>query len=425
MSKNKTYVKAQPQKKKRAMSDHAKANLKLFFLSFVNNQACVDLGREKPWYGAILSAVLSVVLLCVPVLTGAMKTKGSDFLGSPTYGYENGLVHFQEDVKAYQEATGNDLDMKVTKEVFTMDQSAWNGTADKKGFFEYVDENDGSTAWSSSTQPWYHHVNSATGKVDFQVFYTTETGSGFTTYVQKVYKGLNPVISVPEKNAEKSAEFVPPILRADSTESASKEESAAASSSTSTSDSKDPNAIAISNAIIFGPKRFVVYKANAAGKYVANGGPSTVWYYKAQLPMKSILEWRSNNDITKPEVMKSYQEETLKEWKAWLNPCYTYYRNILAWRQVGIMAAVFAGFILIMGLMIFLMTRGKTNPFHAYTFWQTQKIAYWCAPSPAIIAMILMFISTQSIWQFSFVFVYAMRVLFLSMRTLNPNAGGR
>ena len=91
--------------------------------------------------------------------------------------------------------------------------------------------------------------------------------------------------------------------------------------------------------------------------------------------------------------------------------------NGLTW--VGIVAAIFVALTFILGLTVFLMTRGKRNPFNVYTFWQSQKIAYWASFTPAVLAMILSFIVPS--WAILFyIFLFGMRIMWMSMRSLRP-----
>jgi maltodextrin utilization protein YvdJ len=65
------------------------------------------------------------------------------------------------------------------------------------------------------------------------------------------------------------------------------------------------------------------------------------------------------------------------------------------------------------------MTRGKSNPFRVYTFWECQKIAYWASLAPAILAMILSF-SLPAYAMIYYIFFYGMRIMWMSMRSLRP-----
>lgn len=91
------------------------------------------------------------------------------------------------------------------------------------------------------------------------------------------------------------------------------------------------------------------------------------------------------------------------------------------WQYTGIFAGVDLGLIILFGAITFLMTRGKRNPFRIYTFWDTQKMAYWAAFTPAVLAMVLGFILTQYAFVF-FMFAYGMRMMWMSMKSLKPTA---
>ena len=75
---------------------------------------------------------------------------------------------------------------------------------------------------------------------------------------------------------------------------------------------------------------------------------------------------------------------------------------------------------MIFGLVVFLLTRGKRNPFRVYTFWETQKIAYWAGVAPALLSLALGFLLTQFSLML-FIFLFGMRLMWLSMKTMRPN----
>src|SRR5574344_228155 len=80
-----------------AMSQKTKDNLKLGFSSIISNGACVELGRNKPWYGAVLVGLLSVILAIIPIgVTRAWVHAGDTMFATPTYEYETGLVKFED-----------------------------------------------------------------------------------------------------------------------------------------------------------------------------------------------------------------------------------------------------------------------------------------------------------------------------------------
>ena len=72
-----------------------------------------------------------------------------------------------------------------------------------------------------------------------------------------------------------------------------------------------------------------------------------------------------------------------------------------------------------MGLMVFLLTRGKKNIFRVYTFGDCQKISAWSMVSPALLGMILGFFIQDYAMMF-FIILLGVRVMWLSMKQLRP-----
>ena len=366
MSKNKK------KKNRKQMNPRTKESLILGFKSIVSNDACIELGRTRPWYGALIAGILSSFIVVIPTLVGGMKVKGSDVLNTPTFGLENGLVHFQQDIKE----SGLDLKFDVVDQVLSLNQDTWN---------QFVVSPQGG---GSASEPWYHHYNKTTGFLDFQVYYTTATDEALNSFASAVYAGTNPTGGTTVTYVKDDA----PTTTGAPTKA---------------------------SALILGVKEFRLLKFNAKSLLVF-GGVNTNWRYEAALPLNQLIADAPASDSTDPAVVNGYLENTVKNWKPFLDTAYATQRNMNAWRSTGIMWAIYSGFISFMGLMVWLMTRGKTNPFRIIQFWDAQKIAYWGSPTPAILAMIFGFFMTGGIMQFLFIFLLGMRVMWMSMRSLRP-----
>jgi hypothetical protein len=72
-----------------------------------------------------------------------------------------------------------------------------------------------------------------------------------------------------------------------------------------------------------------------------------------------------------------------------------------------------------MGLMMFLLTRGKRNPNRNLNFWITTKIAAWICFTPAVLAMIVGFVWSAAAG-IGFIVLMGLRTMWLSMRQLSP-----
>ena len=90
------------------------------------------------------------------------------------------------------------------------------------------------------------------------------------------------------------------------------------------------------------------------------------------------------------------------------------------WIQTGIYAVIFAVIGLVMGLIIFVSTRGKMNPYRDLKFFEAMKVGAWLLPTPALITLLLGFILPASYFQMIFIMTLGMRSVWLTMRTLSP-----
>jgi len=381
MSKNK-------KKKQSRMSASTKENLKLGASAIISNAAVVELGQKKPWYGAIITALLSVVLAALPILTTSLKTKGGDILNGKTYGYETGLVHFQQDLYA----SGKKVDWNV--------ENGSLAVSTVSGWKEFLTTE---SSGSIDTEPWYHHVSNVTKKVDFAVFVAfdseTETlleGKDFSDYVAKVYNGINPSTGAKIGTTLNVNVGTP--------------------SSESTETTSDKNHV---NTIIFGKNTFRVMKAKADGEWAAETSVGSLRDYSGgELPLNSLVK----NVSAEPDAVETYIADTKKAWSNYLDKAAEKQIIGSAWKMTGLMSAIFVFFLFFMGLMIFIMTRGKNNPYRIYTFWMTQKMSYWAAFTPALLGMIIGFFVNVTILQFLFIILFGFRIMWLSMKTLRPQA---
>jgi hypothetical protein len=345
-----------------AMSQKTKDNLKLGFSSIISNGACVELGRNKPWYGAVLVGLLSLILAVIPIgVTRAWVHAGDSMFTTPTYEYETGLVQFESALK--------DKNVSIVVDSDTKTLSSTN--------FHNLD--------ADTDHTWYRYVNTDTKTTMFEVFYTQATDADFSTFCTNVYNLKNPYTGV-------------------------------ASGRT------------LCSYLVLGQKAYVGYKYanNATASSGYKGAVSGQYDRTPSFKFEDLINKDTHGkdyDLKLADVNATnydkYQAEIIATYKQFFNEGYETLKITAAWSWTGIMAGVYAAFIIFMGLMIFLMTRGKNNPYKIYTFWETQKMSYWAAFTPAALACGLGFaFSTYAL--FIFILFYGMRIMWMSMKTLRP-----
>jgi hypothetical protein len=371
---------------KKPKNEKLRADLKLLLYSFFNNDACVE-GRQKPWYFAVTMAILSVFVAIIPIATNNLNKSGSDILSSPTYGMENGLVAFQESL----DTNNISFEINGSKNTLTVDNDAWTKAyATTSGYFSHKYTK--TVTYTVNTAS-----NSSSATTDGEVKTKTVTLCDLAVY------NLTTDNTILTNNDFTSA--VTKILNA--------------------SDCLGNSTYSV-NSIFFWTDSFYVVKLPSG----ASSSSSTLkcYYYgnNATFNLKDLVKEDTHGNaysvpssaVTKDNI-QTYVDSSIAAWKGFFADEYNVVKVSAAWQYVGIISAVFVGVIFFMGLMVFIMTRGKENPYRIYTFWQTQKIAYWASLSPALLAMILTFI-WPSFSLFYFIFLFGLRVMWMSMRSLRP-----
>jgi len=176
---------------------------------------------------------------------------------------------------------------------------------------------------------------------------------------------------------------------------------------------------------IFAPKGFIFTKI-APGTTSSSSLGGQYDRISENFDLKDIARKNSRGesflvsyDTKTNDTFDTYYSDSIAAWKLFLTDSYETYKNASAWQWSGIMFGVYALFVFFMGLMIFLMTRGKNNPFRIYTFIETQKIAWWAAFAPAVVGCILGFL-ISSMAMMGFIFAYGLRIMWLATKSLRP-----
>lgn len=347
-------------------------NFKLIMKSLINNDACIEGGRTKRWFFAVIFAVLSLVMAVLPIMVTSLQAQGSDFTaGNYLYNYDNAIVAFSDSLK------DNNLSMVVSE--------------DANGRFLAVDKTQWEAAYTANAYKQYVHLNNDS-KVDFEVYYTEAVGQEFVDYYTLVSQNKSPI-------------------------DGSWREAADTARSTSY--------------LIFGRER-MVGQLFQPGNTTALSGVSGDYLkldlgfdFKslATVEIDGVTYVTSHDDkFSEPNGFLSidaYRRQIQNKWNDVYDAVYYNTKMVTARDSTLIMLGVDALLIFFMGLMIFILTRGKRNPFRIYTFWETQKIAYWASFTPSLLALIFGFIFTEYAVMI-FVMLIGVRIMWMSMKSLKP-----
>ncbi len=360
-------------KQKIRLSPETKDKLKTGFGTLINNEMCIKAGREYPWYTPIILAVCSVLITLVPSFVNTMRVNmGESVLGtSSVSGIENGLANFQSILKAA------DASVKITDEGKLVVSEAAKEAVYNAG---------------TGDDRYYEYKDSVTDEPVLRVQFSSDLVN--SSYLDAL-----------SKNTIKS--------------------------STTVTDSEGvtsevPDAVSTTyrvSILVFKDTGFSMAVYNRRISVSTNSTSALVNYSYDRLAGKDLLALTPSISFT--DSPAEYVAAVKKNYQEFITLGYETTKINLAWRNVGILAGINAGVILLLGLVLFLVTRGKRNPYRVITFWQCQKIGYWAAPAPAILALGLGFLlastsGLSSLSMFMFLFLYGLRIMWTSMKAFSP-----
>ncbi len=352
-------------------------NFKLILKSLINNEACVEGGRHRPWYLALISFVLSMVIAVIPILVQTATKSGSQLISSTSYGVEKGLQRFIEDINERE----FDMIIKTPNEggsnYLNISEENWKALS----VSEEVSKAKSYTYENVSGFYAFHHLNSES-KADLDIFFIPELSSN-NDELTKIIN--NPTVDENGNtvNNKRTASF-----------------------------------------IVFTRTAFVFYLYNnnstsASGQLYGNYQSFEDGYNIRSLAKVTIEEKEYTSLDVPSDKYNEYQNGLFTNWKSFLDTSYLEIRGRLTWQTTLLMAAINAALVLFMGLMIWILTRGKNNPFKIYKFYECEYIAGWASLSPAILTVALGFMFSQFA-NIVFPLILGVRVMWLSMKTLKP-----
>lgn len=342
-------------------------NFKLILRSLINNQACVEGGRSKPWYFAVIMFFFSMIISIVPTFVHTINRNGADFINTQTiYNYDLGLQRFSEEL--YKSNFDIVVSDSESGHYLTISQETWdnkytatneNGLHCFRSTYEVIVNNEKKTLTAlevyyldgTITQQYLDMITQYKHTVDEKEV-TEYRKTSFLVFSRYTYQGS---IFISSSNTSKG--------------------------------------------VFYGD-----YKTFEVGYNFKN--------------LAVVGDLNPNTTFT-PATLRTYSDGVLKNWKESFNIGYTQNKYTALWQTTLLMFGVNIALTVFMGIMLFILTRGKNNPYRIYTFWETQKIAYWAAPAPSVIGMAMGFL-LASFSQVTFPLVMGLRVMWLSMRTLRP-----
>ena len=362
------------------MKERTKETLRDGFGCLVNNSAALRGAKNGPLWLTIVMFFLSILLPVLPLFISAANTTGSAFISSKSYGLERYVTQVATDLKDDQYTfTLNDKHEMEIKLV-----------GNPIAYSDYVSPNPVDENKVLGATPLASYIDTVTGQYDLRVYVSNVSGSS------KLAKNLNEYVgnkeykveTIEEKNAE--------------------------------TDPENTLYYRSSYIIVFKDTIYVVvYYGDKAIAGSMGGNFSTLKTDKEYLSALLEVKDKEGNVVAPSIASTDYCDGVLKNFKKFLNKTY----DSIKWRNTfatsGIYLAIFAGLSLFMGLLMWVMTRGKNNPNNYFSIWLCLKVEARLGLAPGLITFILGLFLTQYA-SMIFILTMGLRVMWISMKELRP-----
>ncbi len=348
------------------MKERTKEVLRDGFGVLVNNAAAIRGAKNGPLWLTIVFFVLSLFLPVLPIFIAQINVNGSTFLNRYTYGLERTITAMAIDLKDNRNV---EFDLGVDH-ILT------------------IKEDGNAIAYSAygSDKPFATYENKVTKQYDFMLYVSDVMTAAEKKIVNTAIAAKTYKLETKEVSTEKEGIYTPSYMVV------------------------FPDSFYM---VLYGNKTTKILTSSYTGDFKTMNATTT--------GLKELLTVtdKEGNAVAQNILNDDYTNGVLKNFKKVLDKSYETSKVVSVWGTSGIYLAIFFGLSVVMGFLMWILTRGKNNPNNYFTPWLTQKIEARLALSPAIITLIAGFFLTNQA-PLIFILTLGLRVMWISMKELRP-----
>ena len=367
------------------MKDTTKRTVRNLFASLIKNDSAIDGAKTAPWWIAVILFIVGTFLPIIPIMTNVSKTYGAEYISGNVYGYEQGLAWCGQELK-YERGYS-----------FTVE----DGTLVARKKTNPLDPED---AGEVINQTWVEVDGVSPDETPISVYYTHKEGVAQRSleiyYSDRPYNSTSKSITALRKVLDNRKYLV----------------------GTETVYNVDEHG---KDASVYIPSYLILYKTGMVSRIFKTNTATQGSITYGGMDWKNakfteLLDYLLTVDSVEPKLTDAnYVNGVLENLKTVANDAYRNQKRKTFWFQSGLYYGIYLVLGLFMGLMMWLLTRGKRNPNRNLTIFVGFKISWWIDFTPGLLAMILGFIWAQAAG-LAYIVLIGLRTMWLSMRSLNP-----
>lgn len=347
-------------------------------LSHFSNARAISAAKTRHLIFAIIIFLIGNFLPIIPIMVSAGTSYGASFLSGYTYGLEISMSQQTHEMAENYQLKVNDFNELV---LYDHTGNLLNRTTDEE------------------EQPLVaHYVNQNTNQIDLEIYY----------------------LNRPETSKDKTAKTVKTFV----TELENRTYKVGTTTLYEVEGKEDKTEVYRPSYIVLYPKGLLmaVYAektTKAAGS--SYGGSDWKRFEKNVNVLTTLTEVYDDNGNQVAYNLRNaaYTDGVLKNWKDTFNLAYQNRKIMNFWATSGIYYGIYLALTIFMGLLIFLLTRGKKNPYNYLNLLTCQKIEAWICFTPALLGMIVGFIFSNFAVM-AYIMLLGLRTMWLSMKQLRP-----
>lgn len=350
------------------MRQNTKFNLKNIFGSLFSNQCAIDAARTLPWWSSIIVALLGVLLPIVPLVVQVANTHGQNYISGVNYGLDRDL-------------TSVTVDLHNNEQKFVVD--------DNKLLHYYKGGIEQNLSVTEDLKPVATYLNSKENQYELNVYYTNREESGTDSVVDlfnhvKALKYVKGGVT-PKTDADKDEDCYTPSF------------------------------------LILHRRglNLVLFKHNSVSSAATayNGDWQNT---KSNEDIVTRMLTVSGKEIQTEVKDLDYVKGVFDNYKGLFDEAYITSINRMYLLNTTVYFGIYLGLVILLGLLIFALTRGKNNPNRYLKWYNCLGIMCWASFAPGLLGMVFGFMLSQFATMFFIVFM-GLRAMWMSMRQLSAN----
>ena len=345
------------------MKDRTRETVKDGFASLINNAAAIRGAKNGPLWLTILFFIFAIILPIIPLFVAQAKTNGSSFLNSYSYGLERYVTSLAIDLRE------NNVEFEIKDHLLSVNE---NGA--DVDFAEY-----------GINKPYVGYEDAVSHQYDFVVYLSDATTNADKTAFNKLVTSTYYEAGTINKTASQENTYIPSYM------------------------------ILFKNGVYVA----IYSSAQKVVAYSYSGDFNTIKDNNECLKTLLTVTDKDGNNIMPDIINNDYITGVYKNFKKFLDKSYETLKVKNTWVSSAIYLGIFFGLNVVMGFLMWLLTRGKNNPNNYYTPWLTEKIQARMALAPALITLIVGFFLTSQT-MLIYIITIGMRVMWVSMKELRP-----